>query len=196
MAASHYETLGVADGAEPEEVRRAYLDLARRLHPDRWIDASAGERAEADRRMREVNEAWRVLGNPGRRVAYDVGRRRTRAASGAGASSAGVGGFTSGDLFVDDGPPPDLVTRFIRFLPWAAVLVALAGIFVFTAYATSDSGDPSSCVAIEGGSASPVPCSRPEARAVVLRVADVSQCPAGSQPFLPAGEDQALCLEG
>ena len=53
----HYATLGVPLGAPPEDVRRAYLDLARRLHPDRWIDADGGERAEADRRMREVNEA-------------------------------------------------------------------------------------------------------------------------------------------
>ena len=72
--ASHYEILEVADGAPPEEVRRAYLDLARRLHPDRWVDASPAQRAEAERRMQEVNEAWRVLGNAGRRIAYDQDR--------------------------------------------------------------------------------------------------------------------------
>jgi len=192
VAASHYETLGVADGADPEEVRRAYLDLARRLHPDRWVDASSAERAEADRRMREVNEAWRVLGNPGRRLAYDVGRRRARVAP---ASTPGHHGFTSGDLFVDEGPPPDLVTRFIRFLPWAAVLVALAGIFVFTAYATSEDG-PASCVRVDGGTVTSTACGQPGARAVAVRVQDVSQCPAGSQPLQPAGEDQAICLEG
>jgi curved DNA-binding protein CbpA len=194
VAASHYETLGVAAGADPDEVRRAYLDLARRLHPDRWLDASGDERAEADRRMREVNEAWRVLGNPGRRLAYDAGRRRSPVGAAGPTSSAGH--FSSGDLFVDGEAPPDLVTKVIRFLPWAAVLVALAGIFVFTAYATSSGDGEASCVATDGASASAVDCEQDGARRVVLRVADVGLCPAGTEPFLPAGEDLALCLQG
>lgn len=194
MAGSHYETLGVAEGADPDAVRRAYLDAARRLHPDRWVDASDVERAEADRRMREVNEAWRVLGNPGRRLAYDAGRRRPFAA--ATAPGAARGPFTSGSLFDDGEPPPDALTRAIRFLPWALVLVALAGIFVFTAYATSDGGGPVSCVRIQGTSAVSVPCDEPGARGIVLRVTDVAQCPAGTEPYLPPDAEQGLCLEG
>ena len=189
MAASHYETLGVPDGAPPDDVRRAYLDLARRLHPDRWSDASPDERAGAERRMQEINEAWRVLGNAARRLAYDSGRRRAPASTGA--ARVGVP-FPSGDLFVEDAPP-DLVTRIIRALPWAVVLLALGAIFVFTAYATAGD-DVTTCVRPDGGTAVSVPCDASGARVVELRVPDVATCPAGTEPFQPANAELALCL--
>ncbi len=69
---SLYSVLGVPDGAEPAAVRRAYLRLAREHHPDLHPDGAP--RAAAERRMQEVNEAWAVLSDPGRRLAYD---RRT-----------------------------------------------------------------------------------------------------------------------
>ena len=192
MAASHYETLGVAEGADPDDVRRAYLELARRLHPDRWSDGSPQERAGVERRMQEINEAWRVLGNAGRRLAYDSGRRRSAAAASVDGRPNGVP-FPSGDLFVDESPP-DVVTRVIRALPWALVLLALGAIFVFTAYATGDSDTVSSCVRPDGGAALPVPCGSNGAREIELRVPDVGLCPPGTEPFQPSGGDQALCL--
>ncbi|MDQ2651140.1 MAG: J domain-containing protein [Actinomycetota bacterium] len=60
----HYEVLGVAPDASTTEVRQAYLALARTHHPDR-----PGGDAE---RMRQVNEAWAVLGDPARRASYDL----------------------------------------------------------------------------------------------------------------------------
>jgi hypothetical protein len=49
---SPYEVLGVSPGATPEEIRRAYLALARRHHPD------AGGSVDE---MRRLNEAWAAL---------------------------------------------------------------------------------------------------------------------------------------
>ena len=187
MAASHYETLGVAEGAAPDDVRRAYLDLARRLHPDRWSDASPDERAHAERRMQEINEAWRVLGNPGRRLAYDTTRRPTQT------RVATAVPFPSGDLFVDEAPP-DAVSRVIRALPWALVLFALGAIFVFTAYATGDPDGGPTCVQPNGAAAPPVPCGTTGARVIELRVPDAGMCPPGTEPFQPAGGTDALCL--
>ncbi|MDQ3146590.1 MAG: J domain-containing protein, partial [Actinomycetota bacterium] len=66
-----YEVLGVAPEATAEEIRRAYLALARRHHPDFYTAAAPGERAQAERRMQAVNEAWAVLGEPSRRRAHD-----------------------------------------------------------------------------------------------------------------------------
>ncbi len=63
--------MGVDPAAPAEEVRAAYLKLARSLHPDRFSAASETERALADRRMREVNAAWAVLGNADARRDYD-----------------------------------------------------------------------------------------------------------------------------
>jgi hypothetical protein len=61
--AGHYEVLGVQRDATAAEVRRAYLALARRHHPDR-------EGGSADR-MRALNEAWATLGDPEQRRVYD-----------------------------------------------------------------------------------------------------------------------------
>jgi DnaJ domain len=198
--ATHYATLGVTTGAEPEVVRKAYLDLARQLHPDRWIDASTAERADVDARMREVNEAWRVLGNPGRRLAYDVelreaGRRsRMSPPTGVGERYA----FSTGDLFTEDVAPPDLVTRVIRALPWAVVFLGLAAIFVFTAYATADNGtapgEGDRCIQKVEGEAVDVDCSTPGSQRVIIEVIQVGECPFDSEPFQPAGSAAALCL--
>jgi hypothetical protein len=59
---THYDTLGVSPAAGPEEVRRAWLSRAREHHPDRGGDPA---------RMRAVNEAWSVLGDPDARRRYD-----------------------------------------------------------------------------------------------------------------------------
>lgn len=59
---THYETLGVARNASPAQIRAAYRDAARRLHPDAGGSAAA---------MQRLNVAWNVLRDPGRRAAYD-----------------------------------------------------------------------------------------------------------------------------
>ena len=75
-----YRVLGVDRQAGGDTIRVAYRELAWRLHPDRQQSpAAAGslshaEQRVAERRMREVNEAFRVLGEPARRRAYDHGR--------------------------------------------------------------------------------------------------------------------------
>jgi hypothetical protein len=63
-----YDVLGVAEGASTEDVRRAYLKLAREHHPDYFVDAPPAERLAAEQRMRAINEAWAVLRDPLRRA--------------------------------------------------------------------------------------------------------------------------------
>lgn len=66
---THYEVLGVARTASGEELRRAYVALARRHHPD--IHAEGQPRRRAERRMQEINEAWAVLSDVELRRRYD-----------------------------------------------------------------------------------------------------------------------------
>jgi hypothetical protein len=68
---THYEVLGVAPDAPAGEVRAAFVSLARRHHPDYFASSAAAVRADAEQRMRAINEAWTVLSDPGRRAAYD-----------------------------------------------------------------------------------------------------------------------------
>jgi hypothetical protein len=62
-AENPYEVLGVAPTAPAAAVRQAYVDLARRHHPDR----AGGDPAQ----MRAVNEAWETLRDPVRRARLD-----------------------------------------------------------------------------------------------------------------------------
>ena len=78
--------LGVDRDVDAATLRRAYLDLARRHHPDR-VAASDGAAAGSAARMREANAAWNVLGDPARRAAYD---RQLASATGRGGAAAGA----------------------------------------------------------------------------------------------------------
>jgi curved DNA-binding protein CbpA len=73
VAQTFYDVLGVDRTATPEEVRAAYRLAARDHHPDAGGDPG---------RMRDVNAAWHVLGNPVRRAAYDRELGRPPAANG------------------------------------------------------------------------------------------------------------------
>ena len=61
----YYQTLGVARDATPEHIKKAFRKLARKYHPD------VSKEADADARMKEVNEAYAVLSDPEKRTAYD-----------------------------------------------------------------------------------------------------------------------------
>ncbi|MGA1050883.1 MAG: J domain-containing protein [Ilumatobacteraceae bacterium] len=64
---THYDTLGIRRDASPEEIRLAYRARARAVHPDRLAGGGVGGAVD----MAAVNEAYRVLGDPGRRALYD-----------------------------------------------------------------------------------------------------------------------------
>ena len=70
-----YEVRGVDSSATDQEIRKVYVELARRHHPDFFSEAGRDRQADADRRMRQINEAWQVLGDRERREAYDRERR-------------------------------------------------------------------------------------------------------------------------
>ena len=59
----YYRILGVSEAVAPEELKRAYRNLAFRYHPDR----SQGN----EEKMKEINEAYAVLSSPAKRREYD-----------------------------------------------------------------------------------------------------------------------------
>jgi hypothetical protein len=67
-AQDHYQVLGVTYDASSGEITQAWRRQARAEHPDhRPPEASTA----AARRFRALAEAYRVLGDPARRAAYD-----------------------------------------------------------------------------------------------------------------------------
>lgn len=69
---THYDRLGVDPSASREEIRHAYLNLARSSHPDTRPGAAEAERAESTRTMAAINAAWFVLRDTDRRRIYDL----------------------------------------------------------------------------------------------------------------------------
>lgn len=56
MGIQHYRMLGLETGASVEEIKAAYRRLAMVCHPDH----NAGSEAEAARRFREIDEAYKI----------------------------------------------------------------------------------------------------------------------------------------
>ena len=80
-----YAILGVAADADAAAIKKAYRKLARTLHPDQNPGDSA-----AEKRFKEIGEAYAVLSNPDERKQYDAIRSMSR--GGARFTSGGQGG--------------------------------------------------------------------------------------------------------
>jgi hypothetical protein len=148
--------------------------------------------------MREINEAWEVLRDPGRRQAYDrdrlAGRRAHRPTTPSGSSAPmrpDLAGADDDDL-VDVAPE---LTGFtggvVRHLPWVVALVVLGAIFVFSAYAGSRDSAPAptsvpatsgNCVDVASGPVTTVvSCDGPHDLRIVTRVGETQACPEGTE---------------
>ncbi len=154
--ASLYDRLGVGTRASHDEIRAAYRRMARRYHPDNGSAPSAKE-------MAAVNEAWKVLGDPGRRASYDVSLAMV-ARSTAPAAPTDFDSPSGSEGPEPAEPPPGPAARWAVRLPWILILSVLALIFVVTAYAG------------HLRSSGPSPSSLPSERSTVDGVITVSSC--------------------
>lgn len=67
MARDYYEVLGVQPSASQEEIKKAYLKLSRKYHPDRNPKDS-----KANEKFQEIAHAYDILGEPDKRKKYDM----------------------------------------------------------------------------------------------------------------------------
>mmetsp|Transcript_24801 Transcript_24801/g.40833 ORF Transcript_24801/g.40833 Transcript_24801/m.40833 type:complete len:273 (+) Transcript_24801:86-904(+) len=68
MAKDYYAVLGVARGASDEEIKKAYRREALRWHPDKNPD----NKEQAEKRFKEISEAFSCLSDSQKRSHYDV----------------------------------------------------------------------------------------------------------------------------
>lgn len=176
----HYAALGVRSDADAAEIRRAWIRAARANHPDQRGEVSEEQTQRSDRRMRAVNEAWRVLGRTESRRLYDEERAASAPSPGSSAPAArpagpsgsadrpagASGNGTPGDRGFDGeagtasepGGPGGFAVRHhsaalvIRVLPWVTIAVVGMVIFVASAYMSADpDGESSNVAALEVG---------------------------------------------
>ncbi|MDP4133221.1 MAG: DnaJ domain-containing protein, partial [Bacillota bacterium] len=63
----YYEVLGVSKTATDEEIKKAYRSMAKKYHPDLNKD----DQETAEKKFKEVNEAYEVLSDPQKKARYD-----------------------------------------------------------------------------------------------------------------------------
>ena len=90
MSKDYYEILGIAKNASKEDIKRAYRKLAHQHHPDK----KGGD----EKKFKEINEAYQVLGDDTKRSQYDQ-YGRTFNSQGPGRQEWDFGGF-----FAQGGP--------------------------------------------------------------------------------------------
>lgn len=183
-APDHYAVLGVPPGASTEAIRRAYRERARVVHPD----APSGSVAE----MAAVNEAYRVLADPGRRALYDRARH-------GGAAGGGAAGGAGAEATTGTAPSPRVADHRSVLspagparVPWRmmaiAAVVGSALILVTSVFNDPPSTEPpdgilrpGSCVALEpNGDAREVGCGGGDDLVVEVLVPLDGRCPTGT----------------
>ncbi len=112
----YYQILGVPQDASRQEIKRAFRRLAFKYHPD----TNPGNEEQAAERFKQINEAYGVLGDEGKRRQYDFARRGQFAGVG---SDTGYGGFgySQQDIFRDIFSNPAMFDELSRMFAQAGL---------------------------------------------------------------------------
>lgn len=85
----YYDILGVSKSASADEIKKAYRKAALQWHPDRHKD----DKETAEKKFKEINEAYQVLSDPQKKSAYDQYGHAAFNPGGMGGGNPFAGGF-------------------------------------------------------------------------------------------------------
>jgi DnaJ-class molecular chaperone len=68
MSSNYYKILGVSANASQDEIKKAYRKLSLKWHPDK----NPNNKEEAEKKFKEINEAYAVLSDEGKKNFYDT----------------------------------------------------------------------------------------------------------------------------
>jgi hypothetical protein len=165
---THYQVLGVSAGASTDEIRRAYRERMRAIHPD--VNKKS---ANDSQQMTEINLAWKTLSSPQLRRAYDASVFVSNSSS-----------VSSGTRITE----PVVLYTPARF-PWRGMIIAsvVGAVLVLIAHAFTSPGVPrpidqllssGSCVIIDSSlSAVEISCTEPHDAVVEQLITIDRSCP-------------------
>ena len=90
-----YGLLGVDSGAGESMIKKAYRKMAIQWHPDKHANGTEEEKAEAEKKFKEIGEAYAILSDSQKRQRYDAGEDVEEIEQGKG----GMGGMDPNDIF-------------------------------------------------------------------------------------------------
>jgi len=85
----YYKLLGVSKTASEDEIKKAYKKSALLHHPDRHTNATEEQKLDAEKKFKDVGEAYAVLTDPKKKSRYDNGQDL---------DDMGSGGMGAGDI--------------------------------------------------------------------------------------------------
>lgn len=108
----YYQMLGVPENASQDDIEAAFRKLAFQYHPD----VNPGKEKEAEEKFKEINEAYGVLGDAGKRQQYDFARQ-----SGFVGTGAQGFGYNQSDIFRDAFSNPAFAEELSRMFQQAGL---------------------------------------------------------------------------
>jgi len=91
----YYKILDVSRTASDRDIKKAYRKLAMEWHPDKWANGTPEEKAIADAKFRDINDAQSILTDPKKRAMFDNGEDMT--------GGGGGGEYDMHDIFAHMG---------------------------------------------------------------------------------------------
>ena len=98
MPADYYSLLGVGRDASPEDIKKGYRKMAVKWPPDKHASGGPSEKAQAEKKFKEIAEAYDALSDPNKKEIYDRYGEAGLKRGGGGAGPSGFGGMGPGGI--------------------------------------------------------------------------------------------------